>query len=95
MPRTDFITASRVDLTLILLPTITWLEASCMLASMRRAVGGGHPVLALRGAPAALALQMAVKAYPALVHRSDLLLGISKPVYICRRIPYPAFVNFI
>jgi hypothetical protein len=31
-PRTDFITASRVDLTLSLLPAMTWLEASCMLA---------------------------------------------------------------
>jgi hypothetical protein len=31
-PRTDLTTASRVDLTLILLPAITWLEASCMLA---------------------------------------------------------------
>lgn len=31
-PRTDIITASRVDLTLILLPAISWLEASCMLA---------------------------------------------------------------
>jgi hypothetical protein len=32
-PRTDLITASRVDLTLILLPTITWLEASVALAA--------------------------------------------------------------
>ena len=31
--RTDVITASRVDLALILLPTITWLEASIMLAA--------------------------------------------------------------
>jgi hypothetical protein len=31
-PRTDHLTAARVDLTLILLPAITWLEASCMLA---------------------------------------------------------------
>jgi hypothetical protein len=30
--RTDFFTASRVDLALILLPTITWQEASVMLA---------------------------------------------------------------
>ena len=30
--RTDTVTASRVDLALILLPVITWLEASCMLA---------------------------------------------------------------
>jgi hypothetical protein len=31
-PRTDLITASQVDLALILLPEITWLEATCMLA---------------------------------------------------------------
>jgi len=31
-PRTDLITASRVYLALILLPEITWWEASCMLA---------------------------------------------------------------
>lgn len=31
-PRIDIITASRVELVLILLPAITWLEASCMLA---------------------------------------------------------------
>jgi hypothetical protein len=31
-PRTDHLTASRVDLALILLPEITWLEAACMLA---------------------------------------------------------------
>lgn len=31
-PRTDHITASRVDLALILLPAINWLEVSCMLA---------------------------------------------------------------
>jgi hypothetical protein len=31
-PRTDNLTASRVDLALILLPIVTWLEASCMLA---------------------------------------------------------------
>lgn len=32
IPRTDLITASRVDLAVLLLPSITWLEASCMLA---------------------------------------------------------------
>lgn len=32
-PRTDFITAARVDATLILLPLIGWLEASRMLAA--------------------------------------------------------------
>lgn len=30
--RTDIVTASRVDLTLELLPLIGWLEASCTLA---------------------------------------------------------------
>ena len=38
-PRTDLITASQVDLTLILLPAITWLEASFILA----ASGSGVP----------------------------------------------------
>lgn len=32
-PRTDFITASRVDLALILLPAVTWLKASVMLVA--------------------------------------------------------------
>lgn len=32
-PRTDLITASRVDLALILLPAVTWLEASVILAA--------------------------------------------------------------
>ncbi|MDK6077951.1 hypothetical protein [Massilia varians] len=31
--RIDTITAMRVDLALILLPAISWLEASCMLAT--------------------------------------------------------------
>jgi hypothetical protein len=31
----DLITASRIDLTLALLPAITWLEASCTLAANR------------------------------------------------------------
>lgn len=31
--RTDLITASRVDLTLLLLPTIGWLAAACTLAA--------------------------------------------------------------
>jgi len=31
-PRTDLLTASQVDLALILLPEITWWEASFMLA---------------------------------------------------------------
>lgn len=30
--RTDHLTASRVDLALILLPEVTWMEASVMLA---------------------------------------------------------------
>jgi len=32
VPRTDTLTASRVDLALILLPAITWQEAACMLS---------------------------------------------------------------
>lgn len=31
--RTDILTAMRVDLALTLLPAISWLEASCMLAT--------------------------------------------------------------
>jgi hypothetical protein len=31
--RTDLVTASRVDLVLILLPIISWLEATCSLAA--------------------------------------------------------------
>lgn len=42
-PRTDLITASRIDLTILLLPAITWLEASCMLA-----VSGVPPEVAAR-----------------------------------------------
>jgi len=30
-PRTDHLTACRIDLALILLPAITWQEAACML----------------------------------------------------------------
>jgi hypothetical protein len=32
-PRTDLITASRVDLVLILLPVVGWLQAACSLAA--------------------------------------------------------------
>jgi hypothetical protein len=32
IPHTDLTTASRIDLTLILLSLTAWLEASCMLA---------------------------------------------------------------
>jgi hypothetical protein len=31
IPRIDLITSSQIDLALILLPEITWWEASCML----------------------------------------------------------------
>lgn len=33
VPRTDLITASRVDLALILLPEVGWLAVACTLAS--------------------------------------------------------------
>jgi hypothetical protein len=49
-PRTDLITASQVDLTLILLPTITWLEASCMLGVSGVPLEVAARVLALPGA---------------------------------------------
>jgi hypothetical protein len=49
-PRTDLITASRIDLTLILLPAITWLEASVMLALSGVPVEVAARVLARRGA---------------------------------------------
>jgi hypothetical protein len=49
-PRTDLITASRVDLTLILLPAITWLDASVMLALSGVPVEVAARVLALPGA---------------------------------------------
>lgn len=55
-PRTDLVTASRIDLTLILLPSITWLEASCMLAVSGVPVEVAARVLALplkRRAPTA------------------------------------------
>lgn len=48
--RTDLVTASRVDLALLLLPTITWLEASCMLALSGVPVEVAARVLALPGA---------------------------------------------
>jgi hypothetical protein len=32
-PRTDTLAASRVDLVLILLPVVSWLEATCALAA--------------------------------------------------------------
>lgn len=50
MPRTDLLTASRVDLTLVLIPTITWLEASCMLARSGVPADVAARVLALPGA---------------------------------------------
>lgn len=42
-PRVDLITSSQIDLALLLLPEITWLEASCMLA-----VSGVPPEIAAR-----------------------------------------------
>lgn len=50
IPRTDFATSSRVDLALILLPTITWLEAACMLALSGVPAEVAARVLALPGA---------------------------------------------
>jgi hypothetical protein len=57
-PRTDLTTASRVDLALILLPAITWQEASCMLAASGVPAEVAARVLTLPGArrPADLAL---------------------------------------
>jgi hypothetical protein len=49
-PRTDLITASRVDLTLLLLPAITPLEASVMLALSGVPEEVASRVLALPGA---------------------------------------------
>lgn len=48
-PRTDLITASRVELALTLLPAITWLEASCMLALSGVPAEVAARVLALPG----------------------------------------------
>jgi hypothetical protein len=49
-PRTDLITSSRVDLALILLPEITWWEASYMLAVSGVPAEVAARVLALPGA---------------------------------------------
>jgi hypothetical protein len=49
-PRTDTITANRVEQPLILLPAITWLEASCMLARSGVPADVAARVLALPGA---------------------------------------------
>jgi len=49
-PRADIITAMRIDYALILLPAITWLEASCMLARSGVPVDVAARVLALPGA---------------------------------------------
>jgi len=46
----DTTTANRVDLALILLPDITWLEASCMLALSGVPAEVAARVLALPGA---------------------------------------------
>lgn len=55
--RTDLITASRVDLALILLPAITWWEASYMLAvsGVSEEVAARVLVLPLERRPVALA----------------------------------------
>jgi hypothetical protein len=45
--RTDLITACRVDLTLLLLPAIGWLEAACTLAANDVPVDVAARVLAL------------------------------------------------
>jgi hypothetical protein len=55
-PRTDFATASRVDLTLILLPLITWQEASEMLAVSGVPAEVAARVLSLPGARRELAV---------------------------------------
>jgi hypothetical protein len=47
--RTDLITASRVDLTLLLLPTIGWLAAACTLAASGVPLEVATRVLALPG----------------------------------------------
>jgi hypothetical protein len=49
-PRTDKVTANRVDQALILLPAITWLQASCMLALSGVPAEMAARVLALPGA---------------------------------------------
>lgn len=49
-PRIDVVTASRVDLALLLLPMVTWLEASCMLALSGVSDEVAARVLALPGA---------------------------------------------
>jgi hypothetical protein len=54
-PRTDLITASRIDLTLILMPAITWLEESVMLAASGVPAAVAARVLLLPGARRELA----------------------------------------
>lgn len=54
-PRTDIITASRVDLALIPLAAITWMKASCMLAVNGVPEEVAARVLALPGARRVLA----------------------------------------
>lgn len=49
--RTDLLTASRVDLTLILLPEIGWLAASCTLAVSGVPIEVAARVLAMPAEP--------------------------------------------
>lgn len=60
--RADIITAMRIDYALILLPEVTWLEASCMLARSGVSADVAARVLALpeaRRAPVECALDLA------------------------------------
>ena len=57
-PRTDILTASKVDLTLTLLPIIGWLDASCMLATSHVPLEVAARVLALPDARRAIDLHV-------------------------------------
>jgi hypothetical protein len=63
-PRIDLITASRVDLALLLLPVISWLEASCMLAVSGVPAEVAARVLVLPGARRAPAVAPAGRQPP-------------------------------
>ena len=58
-PRTDIATASKVDLTLTLLPTIGWLNAACTLAVSEVPLEVAARVLALPSARRAIDLPIA------------------------------------
>jgi hypothetical protein len=60
MPRTDIVTASRIDLTLTLLPAIGWLQASCTLAASAVPLEVAARVLALPDARRAIQLPTTV-----------------------------------